>query len=120
MWTYQAKQTNLIRAIIFRPIDGSVRNEFQIVGFNDISVTSIDTTVTYIVPESERIMVNVSDVIGWSGNGLAFNIAGQSQYLVKFLQGYTPSDLDVDQVLNFNNDDEWYTRDYSIEAEVRT
>ena len=115
IWHYQAKQTGQFRAIIFRPIVGA-DNQFQVVGINNISVTSVNVPAAYVVPESERIKVHNGDVIGWSGESvLAFNTGGNHQ--CQHTSTYSPSSLAVSQTTTF---DFVEARQYSIEVRVRT
>ncbi|XP_072033325.1 uncharacterized protein [Amphiura filiformis] len=114
-WTYQGESSASFRAIVFRPIEGSV-TQFQIVGINDIPAGAVDTPVNYVVPEDERITVTYGDVIGWSFGGgvITYNLGGS--YNVRWVGGYLHASLVVDQIVNINSGVE--VREYSIEATV--
>ncbi|XP_071955155.1 uncharacterized protein [Antedon mediterranea] len=114
-WSYQGKKSAPFRAIVFRKIDGS-NTQFKVVGINDIPAGAVNAEVTYIVPESERIAVELGDVIGWSFDQgvLTFNGGGDS--LVRWAGGNLHAKLVNDQVLDIKNG--VGKREYSIEAQV--
>ncbi|XP_072032975.1 uncharacterized protein [Amphiura filiformis] len=116
-WTYQGKASRSFRAIVFRPVMGSV-TQFQIVGINDIPAGAVNTPVNYIVPENERITVTYGDVIGWSFGGGVITYNGGGSYNVRWVGGNLHASLVVDQILNIN--DGAQLREYSIEATVES
>ena len=112
-WRYQAKASNLFRAIVWRPVNGS-DTEFQIVGINDIPAGEVNTPVTYTVPENDTIEVLAGDLIGWSfgSSSLAFDLGGVHRIRWK----RDLYDLDVNQTRTIDHGNQ--LREYSIEATV--
>ncbi|XP_072033322.1 uncharacterized protein [Amphiura filiformis] len=114
-WTYQGKSSETFRAIVFRPVEGSV-TQFQIVGINDIPAGAVDTPVNYVVPENDRITVTKGDVIGWSFGGGVITHNGGGSYNVRWVGGNLHASLVVNQIVDIN--DGMGVREYSIEATV--
>ena len=114
-WTFQCKNYNPFRAIVWRPINGSA-TKFRIVGINDIPASPVYTPVVYTVPDNQRITVSSGDVIGWSfgDSVLAYNSGGA--YRVRWLGGNLHGSLQVNQVRDINTGVEY--RQYSIAAMV--
>ncbi len=116
IWTYQGKYLRPFRAIIFRPVEGS-QTQFKIVGINDIPAgTPNHGLVYYSVPEANQISVKYGDVIGWSSGDsvLTFDTDANRWSTVRWLGGNMNTDLETDQILDFNSGNE--KRVYSIEA----
>ncbi|XP_072041836.1 uncharacterized protein [Amphiura filiformis] len=113
-WRYFCKASNPLRAIVFRPVEGS-NTQFLIVGINDIPAGAIGTDVTYTVPEFERITVEAGDVIGWAFGSavLAWNL-GES--VVRIVGGNFHAGLATDEIITIDGSQS--NREYSIEADV--
>ncbi|XP_072033285.1 uncharacterized protein [Amphiura filiformis] len=114
-WTYQGKFSGSFRAIVFRPVEGSL-TQFQIVGINDIPAGAVNTPVNYVIPENERITVKYGDVIGWSFGSGVITYNGGGSYNLRWVGGYLHASLVVDQIVNINGGAG--AREYSIEATV--
>ena len=114
-WQYQGKKSNAFRAIVWRPVQGSA-TQFQIVGINDIPAGVVDTLVTYIVPENERITVKAGDVIGWSFSGSVLTQNTGGSFHVRYTAQSTHETLRVGESVTINGGVEY--REYSIAAIV--
>ena len=116
MWRYQAGASNTFQAIVFRPVDGG-HTQYTVVGINDIPAGEINTTVTYNVPEGDRIKVQCGDAIGWSFEQAViphdFMSDGDGSNLVRWIGGRHTYSADT---ITFNGGSG--SRKYSIEATV--
>ena len=116
-WRYKASAPNGFQAIVFRPLDGS-RTKFEVVGINNIPAAGeINTQVSYVVPEGNRIRVQRGDVIGWSFETgvIQYNEAqdNDGSNLVRWIDRRTNP---VDTMITF--DGGFGSRKYPIEATV--
>ena len=68
MWHYVPVETGNITFSVWRKIDV---NRYKIVGTNTLVVKGKDVSkqTTYNVPETERILINTGDIIGWHDGG---------------------------------------------------
>ena len=116
MWRYQALSLNAFQAMVFRPVDGG-HTQFRVVGVNNIPAGEIvDAPVSYNVSESDRIMVQRGDVIGWSFKVgvLTYDIPSDSNgnNLVRYIN---KTQYLLHDIITF---DSYGSREYSIEATV--
>lgn len=112
-WRFQARASNPLRAIVFRPIDGTT-TQFKIIGFNDIPASEINTPILYTVPENERITVRQGDVIGFSYDqaSLGFDKGGNTRLLYgRYLE------ITIDQIVDVARGP--VKRSYSFQATVK-
>ena len=114
-WRYQAKFSNPLRAIVWRPMPRT-STQFKIVGINDIPAGRVNMPDAYTVPQTEQITVQPGDVIGWSfrAPSLTFNEGANTRVL--YLRGHISSYLKENQIRYINQG--FYKREYSIEAVV--
>ena len=117
-WRYHRRTVYAFQAVVWRPVNGSA-TKFQIVGINDIPTGSVNTIVTYIVPENQRITVKVGDVIGWSFDNHVLSKDSGGNYHVRWL-GDLHGSLQVNQVHDFYSGETngGANREYSITATV--
>ena len=118
-WRYQGTASHAFRAVVWRQVPGST-TQFQIVGINDISASSINIPVTYTVPADKRIRVTAGDMIGWSFGSSVITFDYNTGSNVRWIGGFLHASLQPGQIHTFNGIGQDGPRDYSIQAVVET